>query len=340
MANQREIAKALGLAQATVSLAMRGHPSIPAKTQELVWETAKKLGYRPNPMVAALMESIRSGRPVKDQGCLAILYDKDSRDPFLQKLSAYRIQLEGMQNQAILRGYRSECFYLHNPGVTAEALDRQLYSRGIAGVILAAPKSVDSPAVRMQWDRYAASTISYTWQVPAVDRVSSHHRHNVDLAFQKVLERGYLRIGMCLPAAACNGVDSNWLAGYLVCESHLPARRRIPLFKGTIHDTPTEKFRAWHERWKPDVILSLMGEETHWLKQIGIPREAMRIVCLNLQPGSPLSGIVENNYDVGAAATDIVVQKLNHNERGLPAHPRLLLIDGSWKEGNSLPAAH
>lgn len=337
--NQRHIAKALGVSQATVSLAMRGDPSIPETTRQAVFKKAKEIGYRPNSMVSVLMEHIRSGRAVKDQGCLAILQTVSLKpNPAGAGPKTFATQLAGFQSQAALRGYRTETFLLANSERQLEILDRQLYSRGIAGVFLAAPRHQSyNFALPMDWSRYACSTVSYSWWEPAVDRVSSHHRHNVDLAVAKVLERGYQRIGMCLPPSSHWGVESNWLAGYLVCESRLPRSRKIPLFEGTLKDSSRQDFERWFERWKPDVLLTLVGEEMVWLRQLGIGFDQVGLVCLNLPPDSPLSGVVENNEDVGATACDIIVNKLTHNERGLPKRPRLILIDGTWHDGESLP---
>ncbi len=337
--NQRHIARALGVSQATVSLAMRGDPSIPESTRQAIFRKAAEIGYRPNPMVSVLMEHIRSGREVKDQGCIAILQTVSLRSnaPGAGP-KTYATQLEGFRSQAVLRGYRTETFRLENSEKQIQSIDRQLYSRGIAGVFLAAPRhpSYHSP-LPMDWSRYACSTVSYSWWEPAVDRVSSHHRHNVDLAVAKALERGYQRIGMCLPPDTQRGIESNWLAGYLVCESHLPRNRRIPLFQGNLKDSSRQDFERWFERWKPDVLITLVGEEAAWLRQLGIGFDQVGLVCLNLPPDSSLSGVVENNEDVGATACDIIVNKLTHNERGLPNRPRLILIDGSWNDGESLP---
>lgn len=338
MPNQRSIARALGLTQATVSMAMRDDPSIPDATRKRIRAEAEKQGYRPSPLVTTLMERIRSGREIKDQGCIAILVDKASeKDWHKAGIETYQQQLAGFRKQAALRGYRVECFYLHAPGMSADAIDRQMYSRGITGVILAAPKNRQAPPVVLQWQRYALSTVSYTWQAPAVDRVSSHHRHNMDFAFAEVLRRGYSRIGLCLPAHAIAGVDSNWMAGYLVGQSHLPKARRLPPFVGAIHETPLELFREWHARWKPDVLITLLGEEAQWLRALNLDYGAVGLVCLNRPAKSDLAGIDENNEVVGATACDLVVNQITHNERGLPKHPKVILIEGSWREGVSLP---
>lgn len=49
-----------------------------------------------------------------------------------------------------------------------------------------------------------------------------------------------------------------------------------------------------------------------------------------------MAGIDGNLEQVGAAAVDLLVQKLQVNERGLPGQLREVLIAGSWQDGPSV----
>ncbi|RRJ97575.1 LacI family transcriptional regulator [Opitutaceae bacterium TAV4] len=342
MPNLREIARATGLTATAVSMALRNAPGVSEATRRRVREIAEKMGYRPNPLVTSLMQHIRSGRETKEHGCIAILVNRESKEDWLSRPSdaAFRQHYEGYQRQATLRGYRTECFFLKAPGMSAEIIDRRLYSRGIAGMILAAPRGgALSSTHAMHWERYALSTISYSWITPPIDRISSHHRHTVERAYTEVYRRGYRRIGLCLPEVAINGVDSNWMAGYLVSQIRIPGAVRIPPFAGNVHETPLKTFRVWHDRWRPDVLLTLLGEEEQWTRALGLAiPDDLALVCLNRPPDSSLAGIDENNVVVGATACDLVVNQLTHNERGPPSHPKTILIDGNWHDGWSLPS--
>ncbi len=50
----KDIAKELGISPSTVSRALKNHPDISEKTRNLVFETAKRLNYRPNPIARSL----------------------------------------------------------------------------------------------------------------------------------------------------------------------------------------------------------------------------------------------------------------------------------------------
>ncbi|WPJ96123.1 LacI family DNA-binding transcriptional regulator [Coraliomargarita algicola] len=340
MPNQRAIAKELGLTQATVSMALRNVRSIPEATRERVRQKAEEMGYKPSPQVSTLMERIRSGREIKDHSCIGIIVDASSeKDWLIQGGDTYRLQYEGYKTRAAMRGYRTECFFLKGPGMSAAAVDRQLYARGIEGVILAAPRSNSSDPTILQWERYALSTVSYSWSSPLVDRISSHHRHAMDQAFSQALARGYRRIGFCLPEnASLGGVDANWMAGYLIAQMQLPRSRCLPAFIGAPMTTELKSFQKWYERWKPDVLVSLIGEERVWIEQMGLdfPKE-LAIVCLNCPTDSDYSGINENNRFVGETVADHVINLVTRNERGLPEFPKVILTEGYWQEGTSLP---
>lgn len=336
MPNQRALAAALGLSQTTVARALRGSPRVKPATLLRVQEAAREFGYRANPMVATLMEHIRTGRDMTDQGSIAILVDTETGEDKILQMDAYRLHLEGFESRAKLRGYNTEFFYLRGKGMSAGKLDRILYARGYAGIILSAPSRQESASFTMKWERYALGTVGANWSHLSIDRAASNHRANVHLAFQELVLRGYRRIGLVLPAGAFNPNDSNWLAGYLACQHFLPKSHRLPVFAGSVPEGSGGDFRKWCDRWKPDALLCLLGEEREWIESLSL-RAPLPLVCLALPSGSGLSGIDEKSRLVGELTCDIVVNHIIHNERGQTADPRLVLVKGRWVEGSPIP---
>lgn len=338
MANQRTIAASLGISQATVARALQGSPLVTQETRNRVEEAAHRLGYRPNPMVTSLMERIRSGKQVHNPGSIAILIDSESEHDWHGGGEAYRLQLEGYIRRANLRGYNTECFYLRKSGMSDESIDRIIYTRGFSGIILAGPDRLQKTSFQFQWERYAVASVSYEWNNLPIDRASSDFRMNTITAFTQLLQRGYERIGLALPSCAFNPRDSNWLAGYLSSQYRLPRSAQIPVFEGDVATGAGKLFRKWYDRWKPDALLCLLGEELMWMQEMGLsPEKDMALVCLNRPSDSAFSGVEENNVLVGELACDIVVNHIIHNERGLATNPRLILVQGTWVDGNTLP---
>src|SRR5829696_8798881 len=112
----RQIAKASGLAVATVSYALRNDPKIPAVTIARVQATAEKMGYRPNPRVAALMAHIRRARPVSTGERIAFIW--------LARPEPYLRMHEGAKLRAQQLGYELEDFTLSHRSLQPARLER------------------------------------------------------------------------------------------------------------------------------------------------------------------------------------------------------------------------
>ncbi len=334
--NQRELAKRAGVSQTTVSLCLRSHPSIPKGTRERILRIARELGYKQNPLVASLMSEIRSNRHVSSQSCIALLVDaEDEKEWFCHEL--FRQQYEGMRARALALGFRTEVFYAGQKGTTLRAIDRILHTRGIRGLILAGSRRRAYDLSLIRWADYVCATISYTWDQPAVDRASAHHRHNVDIVFQKLSELGYCRIGVSLSPHARKASDRNWLSGALLWNELQPSKKRIPFFVAEQTEHNTEAFGRWIKKWKPDAIVTLDGWEKLWLHKLGLSTpDDIGLACVNRSTESRVSGVYEDHDLIGAACIDLVSAKLQHNDFGLPERPHLLLIEGRWGDGETL----
>ena len=68
---QKDIAHHAGVTQATVSLALRNHPSVSAEVRDRIVALAEKLGYRPDPMLSSLVAYRSYLQSASFQGVLA-----------------------------------------------------------------------------------------------------------------------------------------------------------------------------------------------------------------------------------------------------------------------------
>jgi len=339
MPTQKDIAIRAGLTQATVSMALRNHPAINEKTRALVHRIAEEIDYRPNPLVSSLMMHIRSRRQVRDQGTLAVIVASEMIHGTPEKwieAEVYGSQLQGVRNRAEKLGYRVECFFADQFG-SASRLDQVLYARGMVGVLLLPPQNLPRSPIRLRWKNYAYAAVAYSWGDLPVHRAAAYHRYNMELAFEELMARGYERIGLSLPPEAVEGVDANWLLGFLHWKWKYPAKAAIPLFVVPHEPESLERFSRWYERHRPDVILCLSGFELRWLAEMGVKVPGdVSLACVNRPRKSGLSGVDENHEEVGTAAADLLIHQTQSNERGFPAFPHLLLIKGTWVEGASL----
>ena len=335
MPNQRDIAKAVGVSQVAVSLALRGDLSVSAELRRRVRLVAKRLGYRPNPYVSTLMSHIRASRKPVEKGVIALVVDLFQKDDWLRHES-YRVYHQGVSTRCAELGFHLERFFLLEPGMSAGRLDRILYARGIRGVILA-PPYLGNRRLAMKWSRYACVGTGYAWEQQQFDRVAHDHDQNVVLACQKLVGLGYERIGLCLPSFFARGRGARWLDGFFLCQHRLPEERRIPVFVGSVEEDSLSAFRQWHRQWRPDVLLTLYGHEKKWLEamKLRVPR-GIGLACLIRPPGSLLAGINDRYDEIGAATVELIASKIAFNQYGVPTNPRLILIEGRWVDGRSV----
>src|SRR5688572_15026259 len=148
----RQIAKASGLAVATVSYALRNDPKIPAATIARVQAVAEKMGYRPNPRVAALMAHIRRARPVATGERIAFLW--------LARPDPYVRTHQGAKQRAEQLGYEMEDFVVRDRARDAPRLERILRTRRITGVVLSPLNPGESSfALDWDWSRFSPAII-------------------------------------------------------------------------------------------------------------------------------------------------------------------------------------
>ena len=80
----QQIADVVGCSRMAVSLALRNSPKISPATIARIRKVAEELGYRPNPMVSALMTQLRHGRTVKRPTTIAYVTAYPTEDGWRQ----------------------------------------------------------------------------------------------------------------------------------------------------------------------------------------------------------------------------------------------------------------
>ena len=131
----KAVARAAGAHQTTVSLALRNNPRLPEKTRRRIQKIADRLGYRPDPMLAALSHYRFGRREVKAPTTLAFLLNfRDQAE--LKASHPHWLFLEGARRQAERIGYQLEIFYIgHRTAGAGQRIAAVLQARGIVGDI-------------------------------------------------------------------------------------------------------------------------------------------------------------------------------------------------------------
>ncbi|MHA3774998.1 LacI family DNA-binding transcriptional regulator [Verrucomicrobiota bacterium sgz303538] len=328
----QQIADAAGVSRMAVSLALRNSPKISRETTQRIREIAEKLGYRPNPMVAALMTQLRHGREVKRPSTIAYVTAYPTEDgwkrpgPFV----AFR---EGARRRAEQLGYTLEEWWLRRPGMTEQRFCDILDTRNIHGLIIA-PLPPGGGELCLDWKRFCMATIGYSVTAPDLHRASNHQYGTITLALQELTRRGYKRIGLALCMETDSRVNHHWSAGMMVYQQQIPEDQRVPplLAEGPFG----RHFAAWFSEHRPDVVLSHEWQVMRILDSLGlrVPHDVgFAHLALGDREQYQWAGMDQNSELVGAAAVDLVDAQLRHNERGAPEVAKTVLIPGRWISG-------
>jgi DNA-binding LacI/PurR family transcriptional regulator len=332
----REIGLRANVSVSTVSLALSNSPLVAKRTREKVREAALQLGYRPNPLVSALMRTRRKQLNPELQPTLAMITCHPTRFGWKTASPILRDFGEGIEARVKALGYRIETFWRGEPAMTDERLSDILVARGIKGVLVF-PFADPNSRFRLDWSEFATVTMGFSIRGMKHDRVASDHHQCVRLAVKRCYERGYRRMALTDLQHMMDRVDDRWSGAYLSTLRLYPDAGEPLLYHPT--EWRDNELWEWFQRAKPDLIITSAPKffkswaESHGLR---IP-EDLGLVSLNVPSlDDTQSGICQNPDLQAKTAVDLLVRRLVHHEFGEPRVPTNSLIEGNWVEGETV----
>lgn len=330
-ATLRAIAREAGYALVTVSYALRDHPRVQEATRREIQAVAQRMGYRPNPLVTAVMAHVRSANPLQHGGTIACLARWAEAAEELN-LTAVALFLRGAHQRAESLGWRINEIACDYDALRGPRLAQILINRGIHGVLVG-PLPLKKGEIGLDWSRFASATWGYSLRTPLLHRAVAHHGHAIGLAFHHALAAGAKRIGFAATARINARADYSYEAACHVQQGRLPATQRVAPFLPVDCDWTEARFHHWLRWERPDVVIT-PHDIRPWLGRAG---------CKALRPGlitldktaipTPGAGVDFCHEAVGAAVADLIIAQINANEQGLPRHAKLVMIEGRWVEG-------
>jgi LacI family transcriptional regulator len=317
----RDLARQTGVAVSTVSKALRNDPSIPLTRCRQIQAAARRLGYRPNPLVAALMAQLHHRRRRTDPLMIAWidLWSDPESNPVVNSAAAL---LTGARQRARELGYGIELYPAGRQELSPQRLHRMLTARGQWGMIIPPVPAMHS-CFPIDLRGLAAVTIGTSLHEPVMHRISPNHFQGCALAFERLREHGFRRIGLAISPDMNLRVEGKWLGAFLAASYALPGQDRIPPCLAATGDE--EATCRWRRRYQPEAVIQ--AEPFHWLGA-----ESPAIVLLLPLPGIPHVGRVDHRPDqLGRVAVEAVVAQIHRHERGSPETPQTVLIEGLWR---------
>ena len=341
---QKDLAKATGLNQSTVSLALRNDPRVNEETRIRVIRAARDLGYKKDPMMSALAAYRDGLHKTSHQGTLAWLHDSRLQRLENYKDSVWEHYLAGARKRADEHGYKLEVFELPKNRKEHHRLSDILFHRGIEGVFLP-PQYIKDEAPDFDWKHFAVVTFGWSVIKPHFHSISPNHFQNATLLVENFQTLGYRRI-----AGLIANTTLDWQ--HLQLWSHgieTTARKGMPNGKAipTFHLNPKSgsqiaSLQRWFLKYRPDALginLEHIDYITEVLDEMKIQVPEDIALALTFRPSKEtrLAGIYENSPFLGEAAADLIVGTLRRREYGTPQVRRMLQIEGVWQAGSSAP---
>lgn len=337
----RDVARATGVTHVAVSLALRGDARVSAAKRAEIRAAAERLGYRPDPMLSALAGYRRTKSAVPIGATLAWI-NQWSNPRALRSYREFDLYWQGAAETATQLGYRLEEFVMGRD-LTAERLQKILHARGVRGLLL--PPHPDGLAFQnFDWSEYSVIRLGLSLPEPRVHAVVSDQSECAVLAYTRVRELGYRRIGFISSPRFDRNTRGNFRAGYLRLQSdHAASTARLPTLLLEEDATPATaaRLRAWLDRAKPEAVIATHSLLPTLLDRLGVrvPRD-LAVATTSVLDGKFPAGIDQNCHEIGAVALRTLAGLIHQNERGVPRYFRRTLVEGRWVDGASLPPRH
>ena len=330
-----DIAREVGVTAAAVSLALKNHPRVSEARRKEIQAVAERMGYRPNAMATSLAYHRHDSRSIPTEAGLAWLNAWPEPEK-LRQLPQFDAYWKGATATAEKFGYRLDEFVVSKQ-MPLPRIEKILRARNISGILIPPHAGMEVPWHELNWDRFSVVRFGLTARkLPPFHAVTADQSGNAYLAFMMMKEKGYKRIGF----AGVSEKEWRGLAGFSQAQFSVPVGQRVPPLLHRFREGPEnlDKASRWLKKHRPDAILIEHGQFFLQLKPLGYEAPRDFGLATMAMPDVPVdSGIEQNPEEIGRAAVLVLLSQIRDNARGVPPISRLVLIEGTWVEGKSLP---
>jgi len=322
----RDLARALALSPATVSLALRGDPRIRPETAARVRGLAAELGYHADPVVAEGMSRARRRDFYRET--VAWLLDRPPEEqPWVEKLFAAAVE------RGRMLGYQIEYFPVKDFGSATELrrVTKVWAARGIRAALVGPLKSeVADPA--LPWDEFSWVTIGQSLSSPALHRVGRDYDKDIDRALGLLHAKGCRRPGFVDVPAVHHLMKLPLLRASLVYY-----HERVHKFAGAYYTADLERpaeFARWLERNRPDSLVLGVGFGG-WADAHARLCEHLPQIELSppLNPGREQEYFIPDYASMGHSAVGLLHRLLADGAKGVPVHEQTVVVSSGWSTG-------
>jgi LacI family transcriptional regulator len=332
--NMAAIAARVGCSVAAVSLALRGSSRVGEARRAEIMRTAKAMGYRPNPLVSALVASRHTRKRHLEVIAVITKFD-DPLANWRAPQSFFSPLFDGMLERATELGFLLEEFPAFGAGApNGKRLSEIFRNRGIHGVILFPGGGLARHYPELDWGKFATVAAAFNDPQLPVHRTAADNAAGMEECLGELQRRGYRRLGLAYSSTLDMRTRYGFCGRFLAWREQQAKGARIPLLEEVEEGGRRAEFVRWVRRWRPDCVLGAESEQAEWLRQEGlrIPED----VGFALVPVRELKGVAGIDNDpagVGRLTVGLVARELFLNHYGLPAVPESSYLAARWVNG-------
>jgi len=336
------LAKELGLGKATISLALRDDPRIRKQTRERVQCHADKRGYAANPMVAHVMSQLRSAR-VSEYRATVALINVAPREDAIRSSVAFRAMADGFRKRAAELSYLVEDLWIGDEiFADPDRLKKVFLTRKIEGMAFVGmlERAHLPDPVHAVLSRSVFVGLGVRLTQPLVHCCANNQYNTALLATQKMLSKGFFRVGLVKSLSIDRALDGRISMGFRRALEEAGwkednARRMIWRFQ----PNDSVGFLRWCDEAKPDVILTMHTDVAGWLKSAPGGARKIALAHLDWNPSfEGWAGMNQHNDKVGSFGAELLTAHLARRDLGLPDAVKTMLVESEWVDGRSLRA--
>ncbi|BCU79536.1 hypothetical protein llg_42510 [Luteolibacter sp. LG18] len=199
------------------------------------------------------------------------------------------------------------------------------------------PGGTDVKWEGISWSKFSVVRSGFREESPPFHYVTSAQATNTMLAFDRMKERGYNRIGF----AGYWDKARMFGAGFLWSQHDPSSQARVPPFffsKGVPELNQQRLFEQWLETARPDAIFTDSSAVPDMVRKAGrqVP-EDIGVAASNVRDMDIDSGIDQNPEEIGRITTLALISLIHDGDFGIPEFTREILVRGKWVDGKSLP---
>ncbi len=331
----RDIADEVGMSHVTVSLALRNDPKISEKTRLKIKKIADEMGYRPDPMLKSLAR-YRHTNKTKSADAVVAWINLWAEPDKLRTYHEFDLWWKGASEAAHRMGYRIDEFV--TKGMSGKRLATILKTRNIRGVLI--PPYPDPPTIDLSeipWDDFTVIQFGRHGNQPLLHFVTSSQASNTVMAFDRIREKGYKRIGFVSGQVTKNRMFG---AGFYWTQQYIPQKERLSILALETSSVVEQEaaLNKWIQKEKPDAILTDFPQLPQLLDELGyrVP-EDLGLATTSIHDTPIDAGIDQNPEEIGRMGFITLVSMMNDYEHGVPDIQHEILVGGKWIDGNMLP---